>query len=112
MEDIFCFYFTIRVLLIPADVESPSFGLTCPSDIRQYADRAKNYTTVTWPPVIAIDNSGKQPNLTSTGVTRIYYKGKHKVVYNATDEVGNYRICKFHITVEGRLLAIYLHAKL
>ncbi|KAJ7360022.1 hypothetical protein OS493_019110 [Desmophyllum pertusum] len=43
------------------DIETPSFGLTCPSDIRRYADKAKNYTTVNWPPVVVTDNSGLVP---------------------------------------------------
>ena len=82
-------------------MERPSFGLTCPSDIKQYADRAKNYTTVTWPPVIADDNSGLEPTVTSSSVQGIHCIGKHEVIYNATDAAGNYKICKFHVTVEG-----------
>ncbi|XP_022803614.1 uncharacterized protein LOC111340956 [Stylophora pistillata] len=82
------------------DVESPSFRLTCPSDIERYADKAKNYTQVFWPPVIATDNSGLAPNVTSRGVQGIYYSGKHEVSYNASDGAGNFRICKFHITVK------------
>ncbi|KAJ7360016.1 hypothetical protein OS493_019104 [Desmophyllum pertusum] len=84
------------------DIETPSFGLTCPSDIRRYADKAKNYTTVNWPPVVVTDNSGLVPSVTSTGAMSIYYKGKHVVMYNASDEAGNYKICKFHVTVEVR----------
>ncbi|PFX23093.1 CUB and sushi domain-containing protein 1 [Stylophora pistillata] len=89
-----------NITIVCKDVESPSFGLTCPNDIKQYADRATNYSTVTWPPVIPTDNSGKKLNLTSSGVEKIYYEGKHQVIYNATDEAGNYKICKFYITVE------------
>ncbi|PFX23098.1 sushi, von Willebrand factor type A, EGF and pentraxin domain-containing protein 1-like isoform X2 [Stylophora pistillata] len=82
------------------DVESPSFGLTCPSDIKTYADKGKNYTQVSWPPVIATDNSGLAPNVTSRGVQGIYYSGKYEVSYNASDGAGNFKICKFHISVE------------
>ncbi|PFX23088.1 Fibropellin-1 [Stylophora pistillata] len=91
VKAIMCFY---------EDVESPSFGLTCPRNIRKYADWARNYTTITWPPVIASDNSGEAPNVISVGVTGIYYRGKHQVFYNATDQAGNYKICTFFITVE------------
>lgn len=90
-----------EALIIPADVERPSFGLTCPGDIKRYADKGKNYTEVTWSPVEATDNSGMPPNVTSSGVESRYYNGKHEVVYNATDEAGNYKICKFHVIVEG-----------
>ncbi|XP_078343207.1 uncharacterized protein LOC144628957 isoform X2 [Oculina patagonica] len=82
------------------DVERPSFGATCPSDIKRYADKAKNYTTVNWPPVVATDNSGLIPTVIASGWTNIYYKGKHQVIYNASDAAGNYRICTFHVTVE------------
>jgi len=82
------------------DVESPSFGLTCPNDIRAYADKAKNYTTVTWDSVTATDNSGVTPNVSLNGVKSIYYKGKHLVMYSARDEAGNTKICKFYVTVE------------
>ena len=89
----------------------PSFGLTCPNDIKRYADKAKNYTEITWPPVVATDNSGITPNVTITGVESIYYKGNHEIVYNATDEAGNYKICKFYVTVEGKLHEIHCHLK-
>ena len=52
------------------------------------------------------DNSGLVPSVTSTGVMSIYYKGKHVVMYNASDEAGNYKICKFHVTVEGELFTV------
>lgn len=95
------------MFVLPSDVERPSFGLTCPGDIKRYADRSKNYTAVTWIPVEATDNSGMPPNVTSSGVESRYYEGKHEIVYNATDEAGNYKICKFHVTVEGKLLTLY-----
>lgn len=82
------------------DVESPSFGLTCPTDIKQNADRAKNYTNISWPPVVATDNSEIAPTVIITGKMSKYYEGKHEVIYNATDEAGNYKICKFYVTVE------------
>lgn len=85
------------------DVESPSFGVTCPSDIKRFADRGQNYTTVNWNPVIATDNSGVAPNVTTSGVKSIYVKGKHLVMYKASDEAGNSKICKFHVSVLGRL---------
>ena len=87
-------------------MESPSFGATCPSDIKRYADKAKNFTTVNWPPVAATDNSGLVPTVTSSGWTNVYYKGKHQVIYNASDAARNYRICKFHVTLESKLLAV------
>lgn len=88
--------------MISVDVETPSFRLTCPSDIRQYADKGKNYTTINWLPVVATDNSGLVPTVTSSGVKNIYYQGKQEVIYNASDAAGNYRICRFHVTVEGK----------
>ena len=84
-------------------MERPSFGSTCPYDIKRYADRAKNYTAVSWPPVIATDNSGVTPSVLSTGVTSIYYTGRHTVTYNASDEAGNSRICKFYVIIEGKM---------
>ena len=83
-------------------MESPSFGSTCPYDIKRYADRAKNYTAVSWPAVVATDNSGVTPNVFSTGVTNIYHTGRHTVTYNVSDEAGNSRICKFYVFIEGR----------
>ena len=84
-------------------MERPSFGSTCPYDIKRYADRAKNYTAVSWPPVKATDNSGVTPNVFSTGVTSIYYTGRHTVTYNASDEAGNSRICTFYVIIEGKM---------
>ena len=91
-----------HISLTSLDVESPSFGSTCPSDMRRYADRAKNSTTVTWPAVLATDNSGMAPNVSPTNVKSNYYKGRHLVIYNASDEAGNYKTCKFYVTVEGK----------
>ena len=99
------------IVPIPADVERPSFGVTCPSsDIKRYADSAKNYTTVNWPPVIATDNSGMATNVTQRGVPtgNKFYEGRHEVIYNASDAAGNYRICRFHVTVESKLSTLIL----
>ena len=84
-------------------MERPSFGSTCPYDIKRYADRAKNYTAVSWPPVITTDNSGVTPSVFSTGVTSIYYTGRHTVTYNASDEAGNSKICTFYVIIEGKM---------
>jgi len=94
-------------------VERPSFGVTCPNDIKLYADRAKNYTTVTWDSVNATDNSGVAPNVVKYGVpfANRFYQGRHEVIYNASDEAGNYRICKFHVTIEGKLKLVQLQKK-
>lgn len=89
-------------MLLSLDRESP-FGQTCPVDFRTTADKGKSYTTVSWPPVVATDNSGINPVVTSSGVTPKYYKGKHLVVYNASDQAGNFKICQFYISVDGRL---------
>ena len=83
-------------------MERPSFGSTCPYDIKRYADKGKNYTAVSWPSVLATDNSGVTPNVSSTGVARIYYTGRHTVIYIASDEAGNSRICKFDVIIEGK----------
>ena len=93
--------FLIKRLFSP-DVESPSFGVTCPSDIKRFADRGKNFTAPTWPTVIATDNSGVVPTVTKSGEKRIFYRGRHLVSYNATDEAGNYKTCTFFVTVEGK----------
>lgn len=87
-------------------MESPSFGVTCPKDIKRFADKAKNYTTVKWATVVATDNSGIVPTVTSSGVANIYYKGRHLVVYNASDAEENYRVCKFYVTVDGKMFTI------
>lgn len=88
-------------------MERPSFGLTCPSDIEQYADKSKNYTTINWSPVVATDNSGMPPTVTSIGVESTYYEGKHEVIYKATDEAGNSKICRFHVAVKSKLFTMY-----
>jgi len=90
------------------DVERPSFGVTCPSDIKRYADIAKNYTTINWSPVVATDNSGVVVNVTNHGVLtgNRFHEGRHEVIYNASDAAGNYKICKFHVTVESKLFRI------
>ena len=83
-------------------MERPSFGSTCPSDIKRFADKAKNYTAVTWGPVIATDNSGVTPKISVSGKKSLYYEGKHLIMYNAQDESGNNKSCKFYVTVEGK----------
>ena len=93
-------------------MESPSFGLTCPGDIEQYADESKNYTTIKWSSVVATDNSGVIPTVRSIGVESTYYEGKHEVVYNATDEAGNYKICKFYVVVKGKLFIMNYFIKI
>ena len=93
---------------LSSDVESPSFGLTCPGDIKRFAERAKNYTTITWSEVEATDNSGVTPTVTVTGVRRMYYVGKHLIVYKARDEARNFKLCQFHVTIEGKSKGIVL----
>ena len=93
----------IRGVLLLLDKESPSFGGTCPDGLRTTADKGKSYTTVSWPPVVATDNSGINPVVTSSGVTPKYYIGKHLVKYNASDQAGNSKICQFYISVDGKL---------
>ena len=89
-------------------MESLSFGLTCPDDIKRFAERAKNYTTITWSEVEATDNSGVTPTVTVTGVRRMYYVGKHLIVYKARDEARNFKLCQFHVTIEGKSKVINL----
>ena len=89
-------------------MESPSFGLTCPGDIKRFAERAKNYTTITWPEVEATDNSGVTPTVTVTGLRRMYYVGKHLIVYKARDEARNFKLCQFHVTIEGKIKEFFL----
>ena len=89
-------------------MESPSFGLSCPGDIKRFAERAKNYTTITWSKVEATDNSGVTPTVTVTGVRRMYYVGKHLIVYKARDEARNFKLCQFHVTIEGKSKVINL----
>ena len=89
-------------------MESPSFGLTCPGDIKRFAERAKNYTTITWSEVVATDNSGVTPTVTVTGVRKMYYAGKHLIVYKARDEARNFKLCQFHVTIEGKSKEINL----
>jgi len=87
------------------DVERPSFGVTCPSDIKRYADLAKNFTTINWSQLVATDNSGVVANVTERGVPTAnrFHEGRHEVIYNASDTAGNFKICKFYVTVESKL---------
>ena len=57
---------------------------------------------MTWPTVIATDNSGVVPTVIKSGVKKIFYRGRHLVSYNATDDAGNDKTCKFFVTVEGK----------
>ena len=57
---------------------------------------------MTWPTVIATDNSDILPTVTKSGMKSIFYRGRHLVSYNATDEAGNDKTCKFFVTVEGK----------
>ena len=57
---------------------------------------------MSWPSVIATDNSGVVPTVTKSGVKNMFFRGKHLVSYNATDEAGNFKACKFFVTVEGK----------
>ena len=82
-------------------MEKPSFGATCHNSITRYAEKTKNSAKVTWAPVIATDNSRVAPQVIPTGVRSIYHTGRHLVIYNASDETGNYKICNFYVTVEG-----------
>ena len=93
----------LQGVLLFLDKESPSFGKTCPDGFRTTADKGKSYTTVSWPPVVATDNSGVNPVVSSSGVTPKYYIGKHLVKYNASDQAGNFKICQFYISVDGKL---------
>ena len=57
---------------------------------------------MTWPAVIATDNSGVVATITKSGVRSIFYRGRHLISYNATDEAGNYKTCTFFVVVEGK----------
>ena len=57
---------------------------------------------MTWPTVIATDNSGVVPTVTKSGVKNIFYRGRHLVSYNASDDAGNDKTCKFFVTIEGK----------
>lgn len=84
------------------DIESPSFGSTCPTGILATADEGKNYTEPSWPPVVATDNSGIKPVVTTVGIRAKYYEGKHLIVYNAIDATENRKLCRFYLSVESK----------
>lgn len=86
--------------IVCKDIESPSFGSTCPTGILATADKGKNYTEPSWPPVVATDNSGIKPVVTTVGIRAKYYEGKHLIVYNATDSAENRKLCRFYLSVD------------
>ena len=38
----------------------------------------------------------------------MYYVGKHLIVYKARDEARNFKLCQFHVTIEGKSKEINL----
>ena len=88
------------------DNEPPQFGNSCPQNTHVFADSGKTSKVVTWPPVVATDNSGEKPRMVKTGVHSVYLEGKHYVTYEATDTAGNKGFCTFTITVRGTLIVL------
>ena len=88
----------------PKDIEDPSFGETCPSPRKTYADKGKTTTLEIWGPVTATDNSDEVNVTVSPQVTspHMFSEGQHTVVYTATDPSGNKKLCYFKVTVQGK----------
>ena len=85
------------------DTQPPSFGETCPSPQRVFADEGKTTAMVTWGPVIATDNDHAtvtaSPNVMSP---HEFAEGSHTVIYTAKDPSQNTKFCHFIVNVQGR----------
>ncbi|XP_071956988.1 uncharacterized protein [Antedon mediterranea] len=85
--------------VITEDEEHPEFT-NCPTDIEDVALDTSDFTQVTWVAPSSTDNSGDAPVVTvnfQSGDN--FYIGDTDVVYNSTDEAGNFNTCEFTITI-------------
>lgn len=91
-----------------ADVQSPSFGVTCPaSSFFAYTERSRFSAQVNWTEPVATDNSGVPPAVTSNyQPPQRLSQGIHVIIYTAVDQSGNTATCDFTVKVVGkRILA-------
>lgn len=95
------------------DITPPSFGTTCPSGFKVYADKGTTSRIVSFKVPRATDNSGKNPNVTTFGLPRNaqikdgkvayrFQQGQHVITYVAVDEMGLKKECSFEIKVQGK----------
>lgn len=91
-----------------ADVQSPSFGVTCPpSSFLAYTELGRFSAQVNWTEPVATDNSGVPPAVTSNyQPPQRLSEGIHVIMYTAVDQSGNTATCDFTVKVVGkRILA-------
>ncbi|XP_067049064.1 sushi-repeat-containing protein SRPX-like [Acropora muricata] len=83
------------------DTQPPSFGYSCPSSQRVYADRGKTTAMVSWEPVQATDNDratvSASPAVTSP---HEFTEGNHTVIFTAVDPSQNTKFCHFRVNVQ------------
>ena len=83
-----------------ADEEPPSYGNSCPQDIRKYTDKNDD-VYITWTPPKSTDNSGEPTSVRKTGLSGSskYPVGTTTITYSAKDTAGLTTICSFSISV-------------
>ena len=88
-----------------ADVLPPSFGASCPMEpLLVYTESGQFSAVITWTVPFATDNSGIPPEVTSNfkDPPHRMVEGPHVVIYTATDESGNKKLCSITIKVVGK----------
>ncbi|XP_071951355.1 uncharacterized protein [Antedon mediterranea] len=84
------------------DVETPTFGNTCPQNITVITPHGKDTMKVTWQVPIATDNSN-DVNVTSDATPPITLgEGERLITYTAIDASENKATCTFGVIVEVR----------
>ena len=86
------------------DTMRPSFGSTCPGDIKLSLPKKESSMMVSWVAPTATDNSGMRPNVTVSPAISSPLKmtvGRRTVSYVAVDGVGNEASCTFTLEVIG-----------
>ncbi|XP_071103521.1 sushi, von Willebrand factor type A, EGF and pentraxin domain-containing protein 1-like [Haliotis cracherodii] len=89
-----------------SDIEDPVFT-NCPSQtIHQQAAHGQDVTAVTWPQIIATDNSGNVPSILPLGgynrTSGLFPPGVHVVAFDAEDDTGNKATrCTFAVNVDA-----------
>ena len=89
------------ILFIFADEEPPSYGNTCPQDIKKYT-HSNDDVYVTWVTPKFTDNSGEPTTIKTTGQTGSskYPVGTTTTItYSATDTAGFTTTCSFSIQI-------------
>ena len=86
-----------------SDSQPPSFGASCPSrPLQFYAEKGRFSALVNWTNLVATDNSGLTPKLTSNYQSpHRFSRGTHVITYTAVDQSGNKATCTFIVKVTG-----------